>query len=40
VLYKRIAVKLDTFEELDKVRHEGQSNDGVIKELLKEKLVA
>ena len=35
---KQVILRMDTVERLHKLRHSGQTYDGVIKELIKEKL--
>jgi len=37
--HKMIVIRKETDVELNKIRHEGQSYDGVIRELIKKELV-
>jgi len=37
--HKMIVIRKETDAELNKIRHEGQSYDGVIRELIKKELV-
>jgi len=38
MIHKRIVVHVETYDELSNLKHEGQSYNGIIKELMKKQV--